>query len=181
VVLLTADHGESLGEQGIFFAHGTHTRPDVSHVPLLLHAPGLTPARRDEIVHHVDVLPTLLDLAHLSVPDGVRGHRLGRLVRGDSELPDRVVFSDIGPELGAYHGERYVRIRSQADSRPAWSSHRWTAKGLGGRLPKDPELRRRILPYWQTQPHTNPSPLSSEERERLRAIGYLDPAEEILE
>jgi arylsulfatase len=41
IVVLTADHGESLGEEGRYFMHGSSTTPDQAHVPLIVRAPGL--------------------------------------------------------------------------------------------------------------------------------------------
>lgn len=40
VVLLTADHGESMGEQGWYFQHGHATTPDLARVPFIVVAPG---------------------------------------------------------------------------------------------------------------------------------------------
>ena len=41
IVAVTADHGESLGEEGFYFSHGFGTAPNLAHVPFLLRAPGL--------------------------------------------------------------------------------------------------------------------------------------------
>jgi len=110
VVLLTADHGESLGENGRYFMHTYTTTPDVAHVPFVLRAPGLAPERRGEVVSHVDVLPTLLELAGLPVPADARGVALGPLVRGEATLPPRLVYCDIGGQLSAYTDEGFVQI-----------------------------------------------------------------------
>jgi len=45
IVVLTADHGESLGEGGRYFLHGSSTAPDQAHIPLILRAPGLPAGR----------------------------------------------------------------------------------------------------------------------------------------
>jgi arylsulfatase A-like enzyme len=65
IVVITADHGESQGEDGFYFSHGYATTPNLVHVPLLLHAPDLPAGRVRTLVHHVDVLPTLLELLGL--------------------------------------------------------------------------------------------------------------------
>ena len=49
VVLVTADHGESFGEDGWWFSHGFRTTPDQVHVPLLLRAPDLPPGRNRDL------------------------------------------------------------------------------------------------------------------------------------
>lgn len=60
-VVLTGDHGESLGERDVFFDHhGLHD--EVLHVPLLLRAPGVEPGTEAGFVQHFDLAPTVLDL-----------------------------------------------------------------------------------------------------------------------
>ncbi|HEM45902.1 MAG TPA: hypothetical protein ENO23_02545, partial [Alphaproteobacteria bacterium] len=52
VVLLTADHGESMGELGWYFQHGHATTPDLVRIPFIVVAPGVAPARVSSLVHH---------------------------------------------------------------------------------------------------------------------------------
>lgn len=69
IVALTADHGESLGAQGILFEHA-EIYPATTHVPLILawpQAPAGQRVRRD--VRQWDVGRTLLDLAGLESTD----------------------------------------------------------------------------------------------------------------
>jgi arylsulfatase A-like enzyme len=63
IVAVTADHGESLGEHGIFWEHeGLY--PQSIHVPLILSWPGAPAGRRvPEPVSHLDLGRTLLSLA----------------------------------------------------------------------------------------------------------------------
>jgi arylsulfatase A-like enzyme len=65
VIAFTADHGESLGQHGIFYAHAD-LFPDCLRVPLILSYPG-APAgeRRGDPVQQLDLGRTLLDLVGL--------------------------------------------------------------------------------------------------------------------
>jgi arylsulfatase A-like enzyme len=75
-VVITADHGESLGEHGIYFDHAG-LYEDTLRVPLIVWAPGVVPAgRHREIARGLDVAPTLLALAGLSVPSSMQGRPL---------------------------------------------------------------------------------------------------------
>ncbi len=65
VVLFVSDHGEMLGERGLWFKM-TFFEPS-ARVPLMIAAPGLTPRRIDTPVSTVDVTPTLCDLAGVSM------------------------------------------------------------------------------------------------------------------
>jgi arylsulfatase A-like enzyme len=72
VVVLTADHGEHLGEQHMFDHQSTLYQPAL-RVPLALHHPGRLPAaRRSEPVMNFDLFPTLLELAGVAPPPGLR-------------------------------------------------------------------------------------------------------------
>jgi arylsulfatase A-like enzyme len=72
VVVVTADHGESLGAHGER-DHGIFVYEDVVRVPLIVRAPGLQPFRVGEVVRLTDVMPTILDLLRVPSPpvDGV--------------------------------------------------------------------------------------------------------------
>lgn len=72
VVVLTADHGEHLGEHHMFDHQSTVYEP-VLRVPLVLHHPARIGAgRRSDPVMNVDLFPTLLALAKVKPPDGLR-------------------------------------------------------------------------------------------------------------
>ncbi len=60
-ILFTSDHGDMLGERGLWFKMSF--REGAARVPLLLAAPGIAPGRIDTPVSLLDVLPTLVDLA----------------------------------------------------------------------------------------------------------------------
>jgi choline-sulfatase len=70
VVVVTSDHGESLGEHGEP-EHGIFLYDSTLSVPLVMAGPGL-PAGRvvTEQVRHIDLMPTILELATLRGPDG---------------------------------------------------------------------------------------------------------------
>lgn len=66
IVIITADHGESLTEHGIFFDH--HGLYDVTiHVPLILRYPRISgkAQRIKGFVQHTDLLPTILEALNI--------------------------------------------------------------------------------------------------------------------
>jgi len=83
-VIIAADHGESLGEDGIL-GHGMHVRQEQLRVPLIVFSPRLGPGTRTDPVGSIDVAATLLDLA------GVEARVAGRSLLQPS-LPDHGVF-----------------------------------------------------------------------------------------
>ena len=94
VILLTSDHGEMLGERGLWFKKVFFR--DAVEVPLLLAGPGFAPRRVAENVSLVDLLPTLLDLAdpdrRLTPVAPLAGQSLLPLARGEGRgWPDTVL------------------------------------------------------------------------------------------
>jgi arylsulfatase A-like enzyme len=64
MIIITADHGENLGELGIYGEHGTadYITP---HIPMIIRLPGDAMPRVDDGLHYqIDLLPTLADLLH---------------------------------------------------------------------------------------------------------------------
>jgi Flp pilus assembly protein TadD len=91
-VLVTADHGESLGEHGEE-THGYGVYDATQRVPLLLAGPGV-PAGRvvTELARLADVTPTLLELAGLPAAAGLRGSSLAPAFSGEPEQEPRVAW-----------------------------------------------------------------------------------------
>jgi len=83
VVMLTADHGESLGEHEIYYDHHGLYEWDVK-VPLIIRYPSRIPkgVRVKAMVSHMDITPTLLELAGIPIPKEVSGSNLLALLDG---------------------------------------------------------------------------------------------------
>jgi arylsulfatase A-like enzyme/tetratricopeptide (TPR) repeat protein len=64
LIVVTGDHGESLGEHGEE-THGLFAYEATLHVPLLVWGPGVRPGRDGRPARHVDIFPTLLEAAGL--------------------------------------------------------------------------------------------------------------------
>ena len=82
-VIITADHGESLGEHGAW-AHGLSAHQDQLHVPLILRWPGHIPADRriTPTVRLFDVLPTLLEQLNIPLPEKIQARSFADLISG---------------------------------------------------------------------------------------------------
>jgi len=64
LIIITADHGESLGDHHII-GHAWCVYETLAHVPLIVRYPKrLKPGRRADLVQTVDLLPTMLDALH---------------------------------------------------------------------------------------------------------------------
>jgi choline-sulfatase len=84
IVILTADHGEALGEHGET-THGLFAYEATLHVPLLLWGAGVPAGARRGSARHVDIAPTILEAAGAAPPGPLPGRSL--LGRGESDEP----------------------------------------------------------------------------------------------
>lgn len=83
IVLFVSDHGDMLGERGLWFKMNFFEGS--ARVPLMVAAPGWTPARIDAPVSTLDVVPTLAGLAGLDIASLARwtdGEDLAGLATG---------------------------------------------------------------------------------------------------
>ncbi len=89
-MILTSDHGDFLGEHGLFYKMSF--REHAAHVPFVVSAPGrFAPGRVREPVSLVDLAPTLLDLARPGLSEevvaAVDGRSLVPLLDGAGTSP----------------------------------------------------------------------------------------------
>ena len=76
LVVVTGDHGESLGDHGEQ-THGLFAYDATLRVPLIVYQPRLFTSRVvNDPVRHVDILPTVLDAMGLAAPQGLDGASL---------------------------------------------------------------------------------------------------------
>jgi arylsulfatase A-like enzyme len=84
LVVLTSDHGESLGQHSIYFDHAS-VYEDTARVPLMVRSPDFRPIKVRGFVQLVDLAPTILELAGLAKPPQMQGESLLPLLRGQTE------------------------------------------------------------------------------------------------
>ena len=108
ILVVTADHGEMLGDFGVW---GKGTVYDAAyHVPLMIRAPGQQPRRFDGMSESIDVTPTILDLVGAEIPDAMNGSSLrsametgkgGKSVSfSELDFGDPIYPTEIQKELG---------------------------------------------------------------------------------
>ncbi len=77
LVVFTSDHGEEFLEHGWMF-HGQSAYGELANVPLIMRRPGAVPAgvTIDQTVRSIDIMPTVLELSGLPLPEGIQGESL---------------------------------------------------------------------------------------------------------
>ena len=184
VVVVVADHGESLGEHGEL-THGIFLYDSTTRVPLIFRAPGLLPAGRtvtDAIASTVDILPTLVDL--FGLPD--REPRDGRSWVASPPDGRRLAHLESRVPLESFGWAPLFAVRS-ADAKVVLAP-----KSEYYDLESDPGETRNLFPEpddrgrdrirrlgreareLATRVSTNASaPIPAEARARLESLGYL--------
>ena len=92
VVMVTADHGDMLGERGLwykmnFFEHS-------ARVPLVMAGPGVAQGAAKNACSLIDLMPTFLDIAggaDLETGDSLDGRSLLPLARGEDDPADEAI------------------------------------------------------------------------------------------
>ncbi|MEZ5316610.1 MAG: sulfatase-like hydrolase/transferase [Vicinamibacterales bacterium] len=185
-IVVTGDHGEGLGDHGEQ-EHGLFVYDESIHVPLLIRLPGgRHGGRRVEApVQHVDLLPTLVDLAGVpeaSRPQVPHGRDLVPVLDESGTVRPEAVYSEAlypryhfgWSELQALTDERYRYIKAPREELYD--------------LERDPDEKTNLAPERQSavtamrgaldalvagRDLDAPSAVSDEDRQRLAALGYV--------
>ena len=91
VVVVTADHGEGVGDHQEL-DHGLNVFEESVRIPLLVAVPGLPAADVEKEVGLIDVPPTLLALAQIPIPASMQGFSLVPLLHGEAMERPPVTF-----------------------------------------------------------------------------------------
>jgi arylsulfatase A-like enzyme len=203
IVIITADHGESLGEHGFYFDHGDYVYNAGTRVPLGIVLPEEYEVGRGGRCHEwvslVDVAPTLLQLLEIAAPAGqIEGRSLLPCLRGEP-LESRPVFAESGHSFyfdrvkGRRRNDVPGRFRAvtQDGLKLIWTpfaraDHEWQLFDVD----RDPDETRDVyrsdhpevgplkqaLAAWMRRARPDPgrTEVREDERRELRALGYLE-------
>jgi arylsulfatase A-like enzyme len=104
-VMVSSDHGETLGELGIYCDHQTADNL-VTRLPMIISWPGMPPGLDSGLHYQVDLAATVLELLGAGVPFSWDGHSLGRqFATGQAPARPFLVLTQ-----GAWTAQRSVRF-----------------------------------------------------------------------
>jgi arylsulfatase A-like enzyme len=182
IVVVAADHGESLGEHGEL-EHGFSLYDGVVRVPLVMRVPGARPRRVAEVVGLADVMPTVLDLLGVAAPPG-DGVSLAGLVKGEHTGLDLEAYSEsLYPQrfgsrgLFSLRDARYKLIEAPVPELYDLERDPFEAHDIAGDRPQVvAAMRRRLAVLAGSTQEPLAGAVSRDLRERLAALGYVAPA-----
>ena len=185
-IVLLSDHGEGLGDHGEQ-EHGLFVYEEAVHVPLIIKQAGATGAGRrvSDLVQHLDLVPTVLDLVRAPVPGNLRGRSLKPLLDGTGRLQDRTIYSEAlyaryhfgWSELTSLSDGRYHYIRAPREELYDLQRDPGEQENLAEDPGKADDARQALRSVLERlvgdTPMGSPGSPSADARERLQTLGYV--------
>jgi len=181
LVILTADHGELLGEHDIYFNHYGGFEENI-RVPLIIRLPGVFPENKiiSKQVSLIDIAPTIIEVIGLKKP---------RYMQGESLVAFFKPFRNYRAKYACSGWKRGIALRNED-----WKISYNGMTGLCSlyNLKKDPEEQinlaasrpvklqelKKVLGDFQKRivasaPPKKGEPLKEEEKQLIRSMGYI--------
>jgi arylsulfatase A-like enzyme len=187
LVFVTSDHGEEFLEHGSW-EHQKTLYEEVVRIPLFFRGPAVAPRREPAMVSLLDVAPTVLAWAGAPIPGDMQGRNLlarvgdrdaygetdhttdgtGKLFLRAAPKGWKAILS-LDRQAGTVRGEEWYDLSADPGE---------SRRVLPPPTVADP-LRKRALERWKAARRRGAGApaiiLSPEQRERLRALGYVGP------
>ena len=123
IVVFTADHGEMMGSQGVSPKQKQVPWRESVNIPFLLQYPARFGKEKEEIAAPInvpDVLPTLLSLSGLEIPEHIEGESMAELIANpDPELDKAALVINVSPfarkiddEYRGIYTDRYAYVKT---------------------------------------------------------------------
>jgi arylsulfatase A-like enzyme/Flp pilus assembly protein TadD len=174
-IVVTSDHGESLGEHGEL-THGLFAYEATLKVPLLLSGPGVQPGKDGRPARHVDIFPTVLQAAGVQPP---KGSRPGRSLLAAPKSDEISYFEALSTNLNRgwaplrgvlRQGQKLIALplpelydlpKDPGEKQNRIDQDRPMARALIAELPEES--------VWPPRPGTLPAG----DEQKLRSLGYI--------
>ncbi len=200
LVIFLSDHGETLDERFHMFDHGGQITEEQVRIPLVVRFPeGEFAGRRVSAeVHHIDILPTILHVLNLPVPDSLPGRSLKGMALRSESREERRLFT-----IARSEPSRIPALQGRMERRQIIDSVRLMpyklvryptgsdltlelfnldkdpgeTENIAGKEPEVTERLHRRLKVWSEagggkRQERQPA-MSPEEERGLRALGYI--------
>lgn len=172
-VIVTADHGEALGDHGER-THGLFAYEATLKVPLIVVAPALAPRRESTYVRHIDIAPTVLARAGLPAPADLPGQSLLEALK-EADTYFEALSTALNRGWAPLHGiirERRKFIELPVAELYELESDPGESRNLYAEKRRESAAARKALAALNTSPAAARN-ISAEEAARLRSLGYV--------
>jgi arylsulfatase A-like enzyme len=183
IVMVSADHGESLTEHGYLFDHGDDLYDPSLAVPWIVRAPGVTVSgtRVACQVGNIDVAPTVLSLLGIADETDRMGVDRSPELRGEDCRSSAVVATTVAgryvetpPIDHALRTDGYKRIRHEEGEPECYDldADPGELSDLGTACPEALETQLEAVLEFGADPQA--ASQDSESRQALEALGYIE-------
>jgi len=201
LIVLTADHGEALGEHDYYFDHGDLLYENQIRVPFIIRYPGMPdPGKTIEPqVRTVDLMPTILQVLNVKYSGMIDGASLLPLIHGKKASPgtgyafsetDTISFANlncrgyiegVAGKHTSVRTDNFKLIYIPKRPEPLYELYdlkrdpRETTNIVGENVAEADELKR-VLFRWLSRPRRPPTPrekLGEETQKILKSLGYI--------
>jgi arylsulfatase A-like enzyme/Flp pilus assembly protein TadD len=181
LIVVTADHGESLGDHGET-THGLFAYESTLRVPMILAHPKLPPRAIDQPVAHVDIVPTILDLLGIEPWPDLDGRSLLPIFGSARGKPSYIYFETLdanltrgwAPLIGVV-SEQWKYVELPIAELYDLSRDPNELANIASREPQRVRELQSRLREWQESTATRATRrvVGRDEAERLQALGYV--------
>ncbi|MCP5053818.1 MAG: sulfatase [bacterium] len=189
LIILVADHGESMTEKGIYFCHNGIYNP-VIHVPLIMSFPRKLPRglRVERLTSSVDIFPTVLEILGTGYrPDRINGRSMVRMFSDPGYQPHAFVVGEAAyTALRTIYQEGYKFIKTfPTDGSPGarrlyrgWEDYHESLE-LTDREPERAKKMETLLETWiksakrKGLKSKQRKKLDKKTEETLKSLGYI--------
>ena len=183
IVVITGDHGESLGEHKEI-THAMFLYNTTQQVPLLVRIPGKNGREVKDIVRHIDLAPTILELLGLKPEAEMQGKSVIPLLNGEKDSKQMAFSESIYAEL--HYGWSPLRSLTTSDykyieaPRPELYDRKKDPNELVNLISEKASIARvlknelqSIVAKYSGKNLKGPDKMDPETEEKLRALGYI--------
>jgi arylsulfatase A-like enzyme/Flp pilus assembly protein TadD len=180
LVIITADHGEALGDHGEM-THGLFAYEATLKIPLIVYEKNaIRHASDNRLARHIDIVPTILARVGIKQPDSMHGTSLLNAPAGstDSYFESLTSFLSRGwaPITGLIRGDRKFTdlpipelYKLSTDPKELHNLYGEDRRGAF-------ELRGALAEMAPNRTDVTPAAVTKEEQARLMALGYITGA-----
>jgi arylsulfatase A-like enzyme/Tfp pilus assembly protein PilF len=189
VVVIVGDHGEAFGEHEEY-GHGIFCYDESLKVPMIFYNPKLFPKKGLRVKNRVnvtDIMPTLLELFNIVIPEGVQARSFMPLLMAEKEDKRRTFYFESmhgkdemnwAPLMGIIHEQyKFISLPEpelyDLDADPAEKENLFWKKNL---LAKD--LDKKLMKQVETLSKTTSAgdarrEITEEDKKHLTSLGYI--------
>ena len=186
LIVLTGDHGESLGEHGEL-THNYFAYNSTIWIPLIISAPGIEKARISQYVCHADIFATVCDVLQADEPSFLQGVSLVPAMKGKKIKARPIYIESLDPyyNRGAAPLRGFIELGKKFLDSPIpeyydLESDFQEENNQAPEMDVDPYRKRlnELMEKLSTSAAASASsPMDEETMRRLRSLGYLSSAQ----